>query len=166
MLPTNPDFRDLFFEFDARSVRYLVVGAYAVTHYSRPRFTKDLDVWIDPAPGNARRTWDALGAYGAPIRDIAPADLSKPGNVLQIGVTTTRIDILTSIAGLVFDECWPRRTTGEYMDVRVNYVARADLIRNKKAVGRPQDLLDVEALEKARRKRVSRPRRSPPRRRT
>ena len=164
MLPTNRDFRDLFFEFGERSVRYLVVGAYAVTHYSKPRFTKDLDIWIDPEPGNARKAWEALGAYGAPVKDITPADLSKPGNVLQIGVTTTRIDILTSVEGLVFEECWPRRTAGEYMDMRVNYVARADLIRNKKMVGRPQDLMDVRVLEKVSESRTRKPGKKPPRR--
>jgi hypothetical protein len=166
MQPTNRDFRDLFFEFGERSVRYLVVGAYAVTHYSKPRFTKDLDIWIDPDPRNARKAWEALGAYGAPIKEITPADLAKPGNVLQIGVTTTRIDILTSVEGLVFEDCWPRRTTGEYMDMPVNYVSRADLIRNKKKVGRPQDLLDVRTLEGGAKRKSPKPLRRTPRRRS
>lgn len=118
-----------------------------MTHYSRPRFTKVLDVWIDAEPGNARLAWEALAAYGAPMKGISPESLAKPRNVLQIGVSTTRIDILTSVTGLDFEDCWPRRTEGKYQDVRVFYVSREDLIRNKVSVGRPQDLLDVRALE-------------------
>ena len=146
-MATNPDFRDLFFEFAACGVRYLVVGAYAVSHYTEPRFTKDLDVWIDPDPENALRAWRALAAYGAPLAEVTPEDLSKPGNVLQIGVTTTRIDVITGIEGLDFDACWPRRSPGKYADCDVSYLSRADLVRNKRAVGRPQDLLDVARLE-------------------
>jgi len=166
MQPTNRDFRDLFYEFAAHRVRYLVVGAYAVTHYSRPRFTKDLDIWVDPEPENARRALEALAAYGAPVRDLRVDDLVKPGNVFQIGITTTRIDILTSAEGLAFARCWPRRTAGEYMDTKVHYLGQRDLIRNK-TVARPQDLADVARLEgktearRARRRAPSRRRRRP-----
>jgi hypothetical protein len=138
------------------------VGAYAVTLYSRPRFTRDLDVWVDPDPANAHRAWKALAAYGAPVADLRAEHLSAPGMVFQIGVTTTRIDILTSIADLEFEDCWPRRTAGEYMDQRVHFLSLEDLIRNKRAVGRPQDLIDLRALEKVRRRGARRPRRRPP----
>lgn len=156
----NPDFRDLYSAFADFDVRYLVVGAYAVTHYTEPRFTKDLDIWIDPAPENAEKAWKALAVYGAPLGDVTPADLSKPRMVYQMGVTTSRIDILTSVEGLDFDECWKRRHPGRYADCEIPYVSREDLIRNKKAVGRPQDRLDVARLEGwpgARRKRRRRP---------
>ena len=147
----NPDFRDLFSAFADSGVRYLVVGAYAVTHYTAPRFTKDLDVWVDPDPENAARVWSALARYGAPLSGVSPGDFTKPRMVFQIGVTTTRIDILTSVEALEFGPCWKRRDPGKYGGLDVPYLSRVDLIRNKRAVARPQDLLDVARLQRRRR---------------
>lgn len=144
----NPDFRDLLSAFADCGVRFLVVGAYAVTHYTAPRFTKDLDIWIDPTAENAARAWKALAAFGAPLAGVSPADLSRPGMILQIGVPVNRIDVLTSVQALDFGECWKRRDPGRYADVTVHYLSRADLIRNKTSVGRPQDLLDVARLKR------------------
>lgn len=110
----NPDFRDLFSAFNAREVRYLVVGGYAVTFHARPRFTKDLDVWIDPEPGDAGRAWNALADFGAPLTEVSKGDLATPGMVLQIGVPPNRIDVLTTCDGLEFDAAWSRRVIGEY----------------------------------------------------
>lgn len=146
---TNRDFSDLFSEFAAHDVRYLVVGAYAVAHYAIPRFTKDIDVWVGATPENAIRVWRALASYGAPMAEISPDTFETPGQVFQIGVTTTRIDVLTSVAALDFEDCWPRRTRGTYGDVEVFYVSRDDLLRNKRSVARPRDLQDVRVLEKA-----------------
>jgi len=128
-------------------VRYLIVGAYAVTFHSRPRFTKDLDIWIDADAVNAERAWRALAAFGAPLKDVKPSDLSNPQLVYQVGVPPNRIDILTSLDGVVFEDAWSRRAVGRYGDCPVAYLSRQDLITNKRRVGRPQDLLDVEALE-------------------
>jgi hypothetical protein len=144
---TNRDFRDLFLALNASEVRYLIVGAYAVTFHSRPRFTKDLDIWIDGDPVNAQRTWRALASFGAPLRDLKPSDLSNPQLVYQVGIPPNRIDILTSLDGVNFGEAWSRRAVGKYDDCPVAYLSRQDLITNKRIVGRPQDLLDVEALE-------------------
>ena len=145
---TNQDFFDLFSAFNAFDVRFLVVGGYAVTFHARPRFTKDLDVWMDPDPENAARAWKALAAYGAPVKDLAPADLEKAGTIFQIGVPPNRIDLLTSLEGLEFGPAWARRVRAAYGNCPVSYLGRADLITNKRAVGRPQDLLDAELLEK------------------
>jgi hypothetical protein len=144
---TNRDFRDLFSTFAAFEVRFLVVGGYAVAFHAEPRYTKDLDVWIDPEPGNARRAWKALAAFGAPMADLREGDLSDPGMVFQMGLPPNRIDILTSIEGLAFPEAWSRRALSKYADVEIAYLSRADLIVNKRAVGRPQDDLDVQRLE-------------------
>ncbi len=145
----NRDFRDLFSALNAAEVRYLVVGAYAVTFHSRPRFTKDLDIWIDRDPSNAERTWRALAAFGAPVRELRPADLTRPEVVYQIGIAPNRIDIVTQIEAVEFDRAWERRAQGEYGDCPIQVISRADLIVNKRAVGRPQDLLDVQELERS-----------------
>ena len=145
----NRDYRDLFAACNDHEVRFLVVGAYAVTFHARPRFTKDLDVWVDPSPENARRVVSALRAFGAPLdaQGVTDHDFQQAGIVYQIGLAPNRIDVLTSADGLEFSSCWQRRVAAQYGDVAVAYLCRADLIRNKRTVGRPQDLEDVRALE-------------------
>ncbi len=154
----NPDFRDLFSAFNGLGVRYLVVGGYAVTFHTKPRLTKDLDVWIDADPENARRAWDALRAFGAPMHDLEPGDLSRPGMVYQIGLPPNRIDILTSLVGVEFPAAWERRARARYGACDVQYISREDLAENKRLAGRKQDLLDVEALERSLRKPGGKPR--------
>jgi hypothetical protein len=148
-MATNRDFRDLFSELNAADARYLVVGAYAVTYHSQPRYTKDLDVWIDPSRENAARVWAALAAFGAPMDQVSASDLANEGIVYQIGVEPNRIDILTRVTGLVFADARNRRVLSRYGDVPIQILSRNDLILNKKSVGRPQDLIDVAALEHA-----------------
>jgi hypothetical protein len=143
----NPDFRDLFSALNAAEVRYLVVGAYAVTFHARPRFTKDLDVWVDPESSNAARVWRALAGFGAPMAGIRPEDFTNPDVVFQIGIAPNRIDILTRIEGVEFARAWERRVQSEYGDCGISILSREDLLTNKRAVDRPQDRLDVEALE-------------------
>ena len=145
----NPDFRELLSEFNGREVRYLVVEGYAFSFHVKPRFTKDLDLWIDADPANARRAWSALAAFGAPLSKLAPDDLARAGTILQIGLPPNRVDILTRLAGLSFDEAWEGRVQGRYGDQVAWFLSRAHLIRNKRAVGRTQDLADVEALEQS-----------------
>jgi hypothetical protein len=147
-LATNRDFRDLFFELNKAEARYLVVGAYAVTFHSHPRYTKDLDVWVEPTEANAQRVWAALAAFGAPMDRVRPADLAKPGVVFQIGVEPNRIDILTRVTGVEFGAAWPRRVSSPYADGTIQILSREDLLRNKRAVGRPQDLLDADSIER------------------
>lgn len=130
-------------------MRYLLVGGYAVAFHARPRYTKDLDIWVEPTTANARRVWKALAAFGAPLQDVRPEDLTRPEMVLQIGLAPNRIDILTELAGVDFAEAWNRRATTTYGDCTIAVLARADLIRNKRKVGRPQDLIDVEELERS-----------------
>jgi hypothetical protein len=145
----NPDFRDLFSELNAAEARYLVVGAYAVTFHARPRFTKDLDLWIDRAPENAARVWKALAAFGAPLAEVRPADFTRPATVFQIGIVPNRIDLLTTIEGVEFPLAWERRVRSEYGDQVVWILSRSDLITNKRTLARPQDLEDVRDLERA-----------------
>jgi hypothetical protein len=143
----NPDFRDLFAAFNAADVRYLVVGGYALTFHGRPRFTKDLDVWVDPAPANAARVRKALSAFGAPLLGMAEADFRNPERVLQIGVAPNRIDVLMGISGVEFGEAWEHRAEATYGDCPIHVLGREHLLRNKRASGRPRDLEDVRDLE-------------------
>lgn len=146
-MPINPDFRDLFFEFNAREVRYLLVGGYAFSFHARPRTTKDLDVWIDATPTNGPRVWQALVAFQAPLTELTRADLEHPGVVFQMGQPPNRIDILTRVEAVDFERAWETRVAGNYGDQRVWFLSRDLLIQNKRALGRKQDLADVEALE-------------------
>jgi len=143
----NPDFIDLLRAFIAADVRFLVVGAYALALYGRPRATGDLDIWIDPTPENAARIMRALAAFGAPVQDITEADFAMPGVTYQIGVVPGRIDILTELTALDFTEAWPDRVHRPFGEVDVDFIGRDAFIRNKRATGRPKDLGDIEGLE-------------------
>jgi hypothetical protein len=140
------DFRDLLYAFVAREVRFLLVGAYALAVHGRPRATGDLDLWVEPTPENASRTHQALREFGAPLHDLTPEDLSTPGVVFQIGVAPVRIDVLTQISGVEFAAAWSRRQEAPFEDVTIPVIGREDLIANKRATGRLQDLADLERL--------------------
>jgi hypothetical protein len=144
----NPDFRDLFAALNGVQARYLLVGGYAVAFHAEPRFTKDLDIWIDPEAANAALVLEALRVFGAPLQELTHSDLARPGTVFQIGVPPNRIDILTAIDGVLFPEAWPNRARTTYGDQAVPVIGRAQLVQNKRASGRPQDLLDLELLRK------------------
>jgi hypothetical protein len=143
----NPDFSDMLSALNAEGVEYLVVGGYALAVHGWPRATKDIDVWVRPTPENARRAFRALARFGAPLQGVAWTDLSREGVVLQIGVAPNRIDVLTRVEGLTFDEAWPGRVLGKLGGVQFPVLGRTDLIRNKRAVGRRTDLDDADRLE-------------------
>jgi hypothetical protein len=146
--PVSPDFKDLLSAFNAQRVEYLVVGAHALAAHGYVRATGDLDVWVRPEPENAKRVIEALRAFGVPLHDLSEADLTRAGTVFQIGVAPIRIDVLTSIDGVGFAEAWTGRLTARFEDLPVPVLALRDLLANKRAVGRPQDLADVDWLEK------------------
>ncbi len=149
-MAVNSDFRDLFSALNAAGVRYLLVGGYAVAFHSEPRFTKDLDVWVEASEENAQRTYEALRAFGAPVGNLNAGDLAVPDAILQIGVAPNRIDVVTSIDGVEFAAAWAGRVLTAYGDAEVPIIGRAELIANKRALGRPQDIIDVERLERHR----------------
>ena len=146
-MQTNSDFRDLFAALNAADAEYLVVGALALAAHGHIRATKDLDVWVRASPGNAERVRRALSAFGAPLQDLTVDDLASPNIIFQIGVAPVRVDIITSIDGVEFDEAWSEKLASEYAGETVHVLSRRHLIQNKKASGRLQDLADVEALE-------------------
>ena len=143
----NSDYRDLLAVFNALSVEYLVVGAHALAAHGHVRATRDLDVWVRPSPENASRVMAAIRRFGAPLHDLTEADLSQSGLIFQIGVEPLRIDIITAIDDVEFEEAWGARLISEFADQRVAVLSKAHLIRNKRAAGRSQDLADVERLE-------------------
>jgi hypothetical protein len=142
----NQDFVDLLRALSAADVRFLIVGAYALALHGKPRATGDLDVWIDPTPDNAPRVMRALASFGAPLTDVSVDDFSRPGVTYQIGVAPGRIDFLTELTGITFDEAWPDRMRRSFGDVDVDFIGRAAFIRNKRATGRAKDLVDIEGM--------------------
>jgi hypothetical protein len=143
----NQDFVDLLRAFIAADVRFLIVGAYALALHGRPRATGDLDVWVEATPENAPRTVRALAAFGAPLADLSENDFKRPGITYQIGVPPGRIDILTDLTGLTFDEAWASRLRRPFGEVDVDFIGRDAFVRNKRATGRPKDLADIDGLE-------------------
>ena len=141
--------KDLLRILNEHAVKYLIIGGHAFSVYSEPRSTKDLDVFIRSDPENAKAVFKALAEFGAPIRGLTPADFAD-GTTFQMGVPPDRIDVLQKIDGITFDEAWPNRVEGIIDgEVRAAVISRDDLIRNKLASGREQDLLDVKTLRKA-----------------
>lgn len=145
----NPDFNDMLSALNVRKADYMIVGAYALAAYGYPRATGDIDIWVRCSVQNAEKVLQALQDFGAPLFDLTLEDLTVPGIVFQIGVPPRRIDFLTSISGVDFDECWAERNKVEVSGLPVNILSRAMLIANKRAAGRPKDLLDVDELERS-----------------
>lgn len=147
------DYEDLLRVFNDGRVRYLLVGALAVSHYAQPRYTKDMDIWIEPARLNADRVYGCLAKYGAPMVSVTQADFTVKGTVFQIGVEPVRIDIITDIAGVKFPDAWRRRKRIPFGSTWCNVLSLDDLLRAKRASNRAQDKLDIVQLMAVRRKR-------------
>ncbi len=131
----------------AEGAEFLIVGAYAMAVHGLPRATGDLDLWLRPAPQNARRVMNALVRFGAPLHDLTQADLETPGTVFQIGVAPNRLDLVNTIDGVEFEEAWRDRVRVPLSGVEVFTLSRKHLLQNKRASGRPKDLADAEWLE-------------------
>lgn len=146
----NQDFKDLLQAFRDERVRFLIIGGYAVIKHTEPRYTKDLDIWVSPDSENAQRVYRALSEFGAPLRELEPSDFTKDGYFFTMGLAPGRIDILFDLKELNFDECWERRVSARLAEIEIYYISRDDLILNKEAVGRLQDLADAEKLRQTR----------------
>lgn len=141
-----PDLIDLLAEFAAARVRYLVVGGHAYGAHARPRATKDLDLWLEAGPENRRRAADALRAFRAPPHVVAHLEGAAPDEIVWFGTPPGRVDMLLQLPALEFEEAWANRLELDLGGVMVPVIGRDDLIRNKEAVGRPQDRRDVREL--------------------
>jgi len=142
----HQDFLDLLRAFIDHNVRFLIVGAYALGVHGRPRATADMDIWVDATPANAANIMSALKQFGAPIGHVATDEFSRPGIVFQMGLPPVRIDVLTELSGITFEEAWPSRTQANFGPLQVDVLGREAFIKNKRATGRVRDLGDIEAL--------------------
>lgn len=142
----DPDFAEFLGLLRDHDVRFLVVGGYAVAAHGHPRYTGDLDVWLMVEEENAGRVLAALRDFGFGSLQITEDDLLRPDHVVQLGYPPLRIDLLTALDGVRFAECWERRMEVDVGDLAVPFIGRSDLVDNKLASGRAQDLADVQAL--------------------
>lgn len=144
-----PDYREMLSALSGAGAEYLLVGAFAMAVHQLPRATGDMDVWVRPDEANARRVWEALARFGAPVSRISVEELSRPGFFFQIGVAPVRIDILTGIDGVTFDDAWADRGVHDLDGIEVPVISRRHLLINKKSTGRPKDLADAAWLEES-----------------
>ena len=140
------DFVEMLSALSAAGARFLIVGAHALAAHGAPRATGDLDIWIQATPENAARVFQALKHFGAALLELSADDLWKPETVFQIGLPPSRIDILSGISGVDFNDAWIRRLEVTIGELRVGVIGRSDFITNKRASGRPRDLVDIELL--------------------
>jgi hypothetical protein len=146
----NPDFRDFLLLLADERAEFMIVGAYALAYHGAPRASGDIDVFARPTAENAARVYRALVAFGAPVlaAGLKQEDLATPGLVYQMGLPPRRIDVLTKISGVTFEEAWARRQEAELEGRTVAVIGRDDFVRNKQAAGRPKDLANVARLSK------------------
>lgn len=144
----SKDQREFLLLLRQHDVRALVVGAHALAFHAKPWYTKDIDIFVDASEENARRIVAAIDELGLGALGITAADLATEHRVVQLGVPPNRIDLMTSIDGLTFDDAWRSRVEGSFGGVPVSFIGKDDLIRNKAASGRAQDLADLELLRR------------------
>ena len=148
-MEVQPDFRELLALFNAHNVEYLIVGGYALAFHGAPRFTGDLDILVRPDSANAQRILAALAEFGFVSLGLSTEDFVHPDQVVQLGVPPVRVDLITSLTGVSWEEAFAGRVAGQYGDIPVYYIGREQFIANKRATGRRRDLADLEALGEA-----------------
>ncbi len=144
----HKDYAELLELFEKHKVKYCIVGAYALAFYAIPRYTKDLDLFVDPNTKNGEKIILALNEFGFKLTNLKPEDFAKPGMILQFGVEPIRIDIINQIDGCSFQEVWNNKKRGLYGNKKYNFIGLKDLAKNKKKSGRKIDLEDLEILNK------------------
>lgn len=147
----NDDYREMLQILSEEGVDFIIVGAYALAAHGYPRATGDIDVWVNPDPANAVKVLNSLKRFGSPLYSAAPEDFTVKGTMFQIGVAPRRIDIITAITGVEFDEAWEDRMTAEVDGLKVNILSLDKMIRNKEATGRAKDALDAKILRSKKR---------------
>lgn len=145
-MEVQQDFKELLELFKDNKIEYVIVGGYALAFHGAPRFTGDLDLLIKPDQDNAQKVLKVLKDFGFAALDLSINDFSMPDKVVQLGISPVRVDIITSITGLTWEQIAPNRVKGTYGDVPVFYIGKQEFIKNKKAISRYKDLADIEAL--------------------
>lgn len=143
----NQDFKEFIQSLNDNQARYLVVGGYAVALHGYPRYTKDIDIWIDMNPTNATRIVKALEQFGFGSLGLKEGDFLEVDTIIQLGYPPRRIDLLTTLSGVDFDVCYSEKVIVEIDGVAVNFIDLENLKKNKRATGRYQDMADIENLE-------------------
>lgn len=143
----NKDFREFIALLNENSVRYLIVGGYAVGFHGYPRYTKDLDIWIEISEENAKNIVKALNEFGFGAVGFKPGDFLNPDEFTQLGYPPNRIDIITSCEGVDFPTCYANKMQIEIDGLKIDFIDYESLLKNKQTVGRPQDLADVSNLK-------------------
>lgn len=141
------DFRELLESFNAHGVEYVLVGAYALAFHGAPRYTGDLDLFVRPTPENARRILASLKDFGFGSLGLAVGDFTEPDRVVQLGVPPVRIDLVTTLTGVTWEEVWSARTELATAGIRIAVIDRATFVKNKRATGRPKDLVDAGLVD-------------------
>ena len=141
------DFREFIELLIKNKAEYLIVGGYAVGIHGHPRYTGDLDIWLNPTPQNAEKILRSVNEFGFSSFKLTKEDFTKPGNVIQLGFPPLRIDLLTEIDGVTFDECFKNRKEVTMENIKVNFIGYNDLLKNKKESGRPRDIDDINNLK-------------------
>ena len=144
----NSDFKDLLRLLAEKEAKFLIIGGYAVIHYAEPRYTKDLDILIGTDADNAKKVFEALIEFGAPMDDVTPQDFCTPEVFFQIGLPPNRIDMIVTVPGVDFEAAYARRGAMSIGQMQVPVIGRDDLIKAKLMAGRPQDLVDAGLLAK------------------
>jgi hypothetical protein len=148
-MDVNEDFVDIVACLEAEGAEFLIVGAYALAAHGFPRMTGDIDIFVRPTLENSARVYRALLAFGAPVvaHGVTERDFQIEDNIYQMGLPPRRIDIMTSVSGVSFDEASAEAIEGKLGDVTVRFIGKAAQARNKRAAGRPRDLVDAALLE-------------------
>lgn len=154
MMRVEKDFEELLKLFEKHKVKYCIVGAFAVGFHAIPRYTKDIDFFVEPSDENAGNVLKALGEFGFGGLNLGVEDLSREGMVVQLGHEPVRIDLITSIGGCKFREAWKNKEKGMYGTARAFFIGLDELIKSKLATGRRQDKADMEILTAAKKRKV------------
>lgn len=147
-MKAEKDYEEILKLFNRHKVKYCIIGAFAVALYAKPRYTKDIDIFIDSSPENAEKIIKALTEFGFEDLDLSEDDLCQKGNIIQLGYEPLRVDIVTSLSGISFDQAWKSKVCAYYGREKVYFIGLDDLIQTKKQSGRPQDKVDLDLLIK------------------
>jgi len=145
-MKTEKDYEELLGLLNKNRVKYCIVGAYAVAFHAMPRYTKDIDILIEPTKVNARRILKALDEFGFGSLKLSERDFTEKESIIQLGYEPVRVDIITSIEKLDFEKIWKQRKKGQYGKIKVNFIDLENLIESKKISGRNRDKADLEIL--------------------
>lgn len=146
-----PDFEDILALFHEHEVRYLIIGGLAFIYHAKPRYTKDIDIWVDPDKDNIQRANVALAAFGSPYT----LDAERPSEILQLGVPPNRIDLIRDIEGMKFSAAWEKKIVGSYGNATAMWIDIDSLIRIKSQIREPRHQDDVRVLKKVQQMRKS-----------